>query len=980
MSKKYTVFIVILAILIIGCIQPCSAATTGIHIVKYANDRSTILSEKTLTYQQMRDTLPVLGDGITHYYHQGPVFLDDPDPNVEEQLRLNPKEDTNVEEKDMGAVKGTDVRNLCNLVGGMSASDTLIIKASDGMTREFAYANVYTPSSRQGPVVITWYCTGISSCSGPYPDSGYSDGMRLVFFADDSINPWGKHVLGNFDWHESADSKYWYYYISGSERYPTTTGLSVKSVSEIQIYSNLPPDSSATGGSSGEILPKAGSAPPDNPDLYGYKGKTLGTFKTGTLNGSVRFFSDPESRPVLANNRIREYNISVDLPFGSNITIARMYLYLSGSHNLQSSKGVIPSVYTTFNTENIEKDQMYIDTDGDDNGNVAATYVYDVREMLKGNGTYSVSVRNMDFEQSVFTIEGLLLVTAYENETASATSYWINEGCDVILSLPEKGLLPEDCKTSYPFPGTVNMSTSGDAYLYLISTGLDQDNTTEHTVNFNSGKWANLFDNKNASLVMPLPVRTFLNETGNTADVQSTIHSQNADYLVNRNAFLIIEHKEPIMSSATIQNASNSEQVQRVPFTDPVDIYPLTNESRSCQITLDSDPTGALIYVDGMYMGKTTPYVLDAEKGENHTVRFELDGYVPSETAFIVSNSTSIRTSLYAPVYTTKGRLKEIPEDPDGIRYGGLYIHSRPNQAMIIIDGIPTGKTTPFVFMGLEPGSHTIKLFRELRDQSIKERSEFVFEEQSALVLPGVLGLIDINGIGYTNFFDVIIDSHYYRGLPFTVNGYPLNATVPAKVSTPQFNSFITIHENESYVSYPFPLIMDEDRYLLLKPRNYQNLGIAVDSNPKGAEVFIDGFRTGYSTPYTFGNISDGSHRIMVTKNGYLTQQSLIDLPMRSVPISITSVDFVLEEYPSGFLYVNSIPKGGIVSIDGMFTGEVTPALFRSIPTGTHTVKVTGVNASKTFFDIAITSLEMVNLTSDFTTYEKPLYSSSSLS
>jgi hypothetical protein len=465
---------------------------------------------------------------------------------------------------------------------------------------------------------------------------------------------------------------------------------------------------------------------------------------------------------------------------------------------------------------------------------------------------------------------------------------------------------------------------------------------------------------------MQLPVRTYLNETGNTADVQSMIRSQDADYLVNRNAILIVEHQDP-NPNIIIQNASISEQEQHAPLTNTFGTFPLMYESRICQITLDSDPEGALVYVDNMYLGKTTPYVLDVGKGDNHTVRFELDGYVPSETSFIATNSTCIRTSLYAPVHTTKGRLNEIPVDPDGIRYGGLYISSRPNRAIISIDGISTGKTTPFVFMGLEPGSHTIKLVRDLRDTNIKERPEFVFEEQSVLVFPGVLGLVDINGIGYTHLFDIIIDSRHYRGFPFTVNGYSLNTTVPAKVSTLQSNSFVTIHENESYVSYPIPVLMEEDRYLLLKPRNYQNLSITVDSDPPGAEVFIDGFRTGYSTPYSFGNISDGPHRIMVTKDGYLPQQNLLDLPRRSVPISMTPVGFTLEEYPSGFLYVNSIQGGGKVSIDDLFTGEVTPALFRSIPTGTHSVKVTGINASKTFPDITITSLEMANLTADFT-------------
>jgi hypothetical protein len=85
----------------------------------------------------------------------------------------------------------------------------------------------------------------------------------------------------------------------------------------------------------------------------------------------------------------------------------------------------------------------------------------------------------------------------------------------------------------------------------------------------------------------------------------------------------------------------------------------------------------------------------------------------------------------------------------------------------------------------------------------------------------------------------------------------------------------------------------------------------------------------------------------------------------------MTQVDFDLEEYPSGFLYVNSIPNGGKVSIDNLDTGEITPALFRSIPVGSHSVKVTGMNASKTFTDITITSLEMTNLTADFTPLEE---------
>jgi len=208
-----------------------SAATTQVHIARYAADNVTVINETTVTYQWMETTLPVKGDGITHYYNQGPVFVDDADPAREEQLRWNAAEDKNVQEKDMGAVKGTNLKDLCNLVGGMAPGDVVRIKADDGFSKTFPYENVYAPTSGQGPMVLTWY----RSDEGYVPQ--YRTGMRLLFFADNSTNPWGIHAFGNNDWQKSAAPEYWYYYQQGNEKYPTTTGLSVQSVSDILIYS-----------------------------------------------------------------------------------------------------------------------------------------------------------------------------------------------------------------------------------------------------------------------------------------------------------------------------------------------------------------------------------------------------------------------------------------------------------------------------------------------------------------------------------------------------------------------------------------------------------------------------------------------------------------------------------------------------------------------------------------------------------------------
>ena len=92
-----------------------SAATTEVHIVKYAVDGTTVLNETTVTYQWMMNNLPVLGDGVTHYYAQGPVFKDAPVPVIKDLIRCNVTEDNNIVEKDLGAVRGTNVTDLCDI-------------------------------------------------------------------------------------------------------------------------------------------------------------------------------------------------------------------------------------------------------------------------------------------------------------------------------------------------------------------------------------------------------------------------------------------------------------------------------------------------------------------------------------------------------------------------------------------------------------------------------------------------------------------------------------------------------------------------------------------------------------------------------------------------------------------------------------------------------------------------------------------------
>ncbi len=197
---------------------PAAGQTTDITVTKYASDGITILDQTTVNYSWMEANLPVQGDGTTHYWMQGPTF--DPDDlwNPEETLNL----------KDKGAVKGTDVKDLCELVGGATSGDEIRIEADDGYGENFPYENVYAPVAAQGPMVLCWYR------SGDYVPT-FAEGIQLVFFAQ-TTNAAGQYVFGNQDMADCLPEDIWHYYYDGGILYPSVNGLSIKYIDKVSIY------------------------------------------------------------------------------------------------------------------------------------------------------------------------------------------------------------------------------------------------------------------------------------------------------------------------------------------------------------------------------------------------------------------------------------------------------------------------------------------------------------------------------------------------------------------------------------------------------------------------------------------------------------------------------------------------------------------------------------------------------------------------
>ena len=259
-QPKQVIFILVVLLLaatvLSAPVLAAEAGTTEVRIAKYANDGKTILNETTVDYHWLEENLPIQGDGVTRYYHQGPVFegVWEDEHSGEPYDPWNPDEDIQISilyKGDFGAVMGTDIKDICDYIGGAEEGDIINLRSRDGYSKKFPYPIIYEPDPRQGPAVLCWYSgaeegpdmrEGAKKQGKGYPDTGYVAGMRMIFFADTSTNPWGWHVFGNNDMKECWDKEYWNY----GGTYPSAAGTSPMWINEIRIYSQEDPGSAAT--------------------------------------------------------------------------------------------------------------------------------------------------------------------------------------------------------------------------------------------------------------------------------------------------------------------------------------------------------------------------------------------------------------------------------------------------------------------------------------------------------------------------------------------------------------------------------------------------------------------------------------------------------------------------------------------------------------------------------------------------------------
>ena len=179
---------------------------------------------------------------------------------------------------------------------------------------------------------------------------------------------------------------------------------------------------------------------------------------------------------------------------------------------------------------------------------------------------------------------------------------------------------------------------------------------------------AAIYLNGNYRGVAPLTIRDL---TPGTYNVEADLSGYQSDW-----------------SRVTVQSGKQSN----VQFT-------LTPIQQYGSVSITSSPSGAYVYMDGVYKGRT-PLTLNNVAAINHNVELDLAGYYDWKTTVSVASGVTRYVDA---------RMVAIPSETTG----RIDVASSPTGADVYLDGIHQGKTTstgPFTISNVRVGTHTVRV------------------------------------------------------------------------------------------------------------------------------------------------------------------------------------------------------------------------------------------------------------------------------
>jgi hypothetical protein len=294
---------------------------------------------------------------------------------------------------------------------------------------------------------------------------------------------------------------------------------------------------------------------------------------------------------------------------------------------------------------------------------------------------------------------------------------------------------------------------------------------------------------------------------------------------------------------------------------------------------IDTEPTGAFIYIDGINKGRT-PYTQERIEAKSFKIKLVKENYHDLEE--IVSINAGQKYSKTYKLSPAFGSLKV-----KGINGAEVYIDEKKEGNI------------PFEKKILSPGIHRIKVVKEFYKPYEKE----------VKIIEGEI--TEIEAVMEENFAFLSIETSP-PDIEVFIDGKKIGKGKVDNVKVEAGEHVIEAGDPEYYKVFKKKIALNPKEKRKIKAEAIPRLGkLIVLSKPPEGTLFIDGKMVG-KTPYEI-EVLRGEHFIKVTKEGYFEGSDKVFVEEGDVK----TVEITIKKYQPAVINIDTIPGDAEIYING---------------------------------------------------------------
>ncbi len=254
-------------------------------------------------------------------------------------------------------------------------------------------------------------------------------------------------------------------------------------------------------------------------------------------------------------------------------------------------------------------------------------------------------------------------------------------------------------------------------------------------------------------------------------------------------------------------------------------------------LIINSQPQGAIVYINGKNTGRKTPFQKSLPVGR-HQITTKLSYYQTTINQIVIEEAQTEKLNLILkPLFTS------------------LEVTSVPSGAEIIIDSMPTGKNTPYTFNRILKGEHTITVNRPMY-QTFEQKLDLQSHEKLDFRLKPIFGVLNVNApLGS----DIYIDKRKVG-----------TSRITKKLAEGMY--FVEVkREGYETKSYRIDVFREQTKNLNVNNLVREKGILEIISTPFESDVYVNGKHIG-KTPLV-KRYPVGNYNIVIQKNGYVSKR-----------------------------------------------------------------------------------------------------------